>query len=188
RTLFSIIQNCLTTIFLCTWVSVHLNVPPAGLGLVAGTWRKLQMLLITLIAPELMFGFAARQYLVAKWIAKSQCVSLLLKYSLSATQGFFFVMGGFVTPGGGRPIVTEDQLGRYLDGIGKIKDEIIKDKSKNDRLSKLWTLVHVVCFATYCVARLKERLPISRLETATVGFAIIHSCTYVCWMKKPRDV
>jgi hypothetical protein len=29
------------------------------------------MVLITLIAPELMLGFAARQYVVAHWFAKS---------------------------------------------------------------------------------------------------------------------
>jgi hypothetical protein len=72
RTLFSIVQICLTTVFLCTWVSLHLNVPQFGLGFFACTRRRLRMLLITLIAPELMFGFAARQYVVAKWLAGSK--------------------------------------------------------------------------------------------------------------------
>jgi hypothetical protein len=97
RTLLDIIGPCLSTILLCTWVSLHLNVPPpkpydlpeqrvftwAFFGLRrkivihlarAIPWRKIQMMLIVLIAPELMLAFAARQYVVAKWVSKGkQC-------------------------------------------------------------------------------------------------------------------
>ncbi|KAJ7331370.1 hypothetical protein DFH08DRAFT_814678 [Mycena albidolilacea] len=186
RTLFSIVQICLTTVFLCTWVSLHLNVPQPGLGFFACTRRRLRMLLITLIAPELMFGFAARQYVVAKWLAGT--------YGVSRTHGFFLCMGGFVTrdsrdPTVTHPIMAGGRLGAStMEAIKYVRKEDIEDKSKADNLSKLWTLLQVGWFTVCCAARLKESLPLSGLETAAVGFAFIHCCTWLLWRKKPRDV
>ncbi|KAJ6565526.1 hypothetical protein DFH09DRAFT_875239, partial [Mycena vulgaris] len=61
RRLFDIVWGCLTTIFACTWVSVHPNVPPPNQSWLALLWRRLQMMFIVVIAPELMVAFPARQ-------------------------------------------------------------------------------------------------------------------------------
>ncbi|KAF7369906.1 hypothetical protein MSAN_00620100 [Mycena sanguinolenta] len=61
RTLFSVVWGCLATIFACTWVSVHPNVPPPNQSRLQLFWRRLKMMLIAMIAPEIMVGFAARQ-------------------------------------------------------------------------------------------------------------------------------
>ncbi|KAJ7119939.1 hypothetical protein C8R43DRAFT_900818 [Mycena crocata] len=60
RRLFDIIWGCLATIFACTWVSVHPNVPPPSQSCLALFWRRLKLMLVAVIAPELMVGFAAR--------------------------------------------------------------------------------------------------------------------------------
>ncbi|KAJ7897714.1 hypothetical protein B0H14DRAFT_3124604 [Mycena olivaceomarginata] len=180
RPLFRIIWSCLTTIGLSTWVSLRLNVPPSRLGFFARTWRKLRMVLITLIAPELMLGFAARQYVVAHWFAKT--------YNVSRTHGFFFAMGGFVTRDGHQPIVTKAQLQQYLKGIGDVKEKDIVDKSKDDGLITCIMIMQVVWFAAQKAARLHEGLPISTLETTTVAFAAIQMFTWMFWRRKPRDV
>ncbi|KAF7369972.1 hypothetical protein MSAN_00627100 [Mycena sanguinolenta] len=123
RTLFSIVWGCLATIFACTWV--------------------LKMMLIAIIAPEVMVGFAARQYFGSRELAN--------EYKFSSTQAFFFCMGGFVSPTG-HPIATKEQLGHPIASkeqledpdvdselqraIQKVNDKEIKDKSKGDALSK----------------------------------------------------
>ena len=70
RSLFSIVISCLTTVFACTWVSVHPNVPPPDQSWLALFWRRLKMMLIAIIAPEVMVGLAARQFLAARELSK----------------------------------------------------------------------------------------------------------------------
>ncbi|KAJ7769056.1 hypothetical protein B0H14DRAFT_2259724, partial [Mycena olivaceomarginata] len=65
RKLFDIVWGCLATIFACTWVSVHPNVPPPRQSWLALLWRRLKMMLLAVLAPELIVAFAARQSLVA---------------------------------------------------------------------------------------------------------------------------
>ncbi len=66
RTLFKIIWNCLATIIICAWVSVHPNVPPSGY------WRalrqRLKTMIWTIIAPELILAWAVRQWFAAREI------------------------------------------------------------------------------------------------------------------------
>jgi hypothetical protein len=72
RRLFDIIWGCLTTLFACTWVSVHPNVPPPNQGAFALLLRRLKMMLVAVIAPELMVGFAARQLWAARRFLKGR--------------------------------------------------------------------------------------------------------------------
>lgn len=72
RTLFDIVCGCLTTIFVCTWVSVHPNVPAPNQGRIMTLGRRLRLMLLTVIAPELMVGFAARQFLSARRFSKGR--------------------------------------------------------------------------------------------------------------------
>ncbi|KAJ7206558.1 hypothetical protein GGX14DRAFT_396942 [Mycena pura] len=69
RRLFDIVWGCLTTIFACTWVSAHPNVPPPRptrpdafwptlkwklVVALLSIWRRLKLMLIAVIAPELV--------------------------------------------------------------------------------------------------------------------------------------
>src|ERR1700735_5042134 len=77
RQLFDVVWGCLATIFACTWVSVHPNVPRPGQSWLALLWRRLKLMLIAVVAPELMVGFAARQFLAAQRLSKSRLMFLL---------------------------------------------------------------------------------------------------------------
>ncbi|KAJ7761218.1 hypothetical protein DFH07DRAFT_918404 [Mycena maculata] len=80
QTLLHLIWSCLLTIFLCAWVSLRLNVPPPKQGVLARFWRKLRMMLIALIVPELILGFAARQYVIADWFTTgAKCFILSMR-------------------------------------------------------------------------------------------------------------
>ncbi|KAF7300770.1 hypothetical protein MKEN_01302200 [Mycena kentingensis (nom. inval.)] len=77
RQLSDIIWSCIVTTFACVWVSVHPNVPPPAPHEPRGTaslwaklrwtlleshwgatWARLKLMLVALLAPELIFGFA----------------------------------------------------------------------------------------------------------------------------------
>ncbi|KAJ6491491.1 hypothetical protein DFH09DRAFT_1377261 [Mycena vulgaris] len=185
RRLFDIVWGCLTTIFACTWVSVHPNVPPPNQGWLALLWRRLRMMFIVVIAPELMVGFAGRQLFVAWRFSK--------EFILTFTHGFFFSMGGFVSQIG-HPIATFEQLedsvlgSEYLSAIHKVKVADITARSKGDTLSKGIALTQGLWFITQCIARVQQHLPITELEVATLAFAVVNIFIWSIWWKKPLDV
>ncbi|KAJ6533560.1 hypothetical protein B0H19DRAFT_1324296, partial [Mycena capillaripes] len=183
RKLFDIIWGCLATIFAATWVSVHPNVPPPNQSWLALLGRRLRMMLVAIIAPELMVGFAARQFFTARWYSKSEY--------MSKTHGFFISMGGFVSRTGRHPITTPKQLRAiaiYLTDIRAVDVEDIKDKSKGDALSKGVALFQGLWFITQCIARVHQNLPITELEVATLAFSVVNVLIWGLWWNKPLDV
>ncbi|KAJ7257597.1 hypothetical protein C8J57DRAFT_1027823, partial [Mycena rebaudengoi] len=180
RKLFDIIWGCFVTIFACTWVSVHPNVPPPNQGPLTLLWRRLKMMLIAIIAPEVMVGFAARQFFTSRWYAN--------EHKISKTHGFFISMGGFVSHVGHHPVTTPDAVHKYLDAIRAVDVEDIKDKSKGDALSKGSAFAQGAWFMTQCFARLAQNLPVSELEIATLAFAVVNVFIWLLWWNKPLDV
>ncbi|KAJ7651822.1 hypothetical protein B0H17DRAFT_1215166 [Mycena rosella] len=68
--LSNLVWGCLATRFAATWVSVHPNVPAPGQGWWKSPLRRLGIMLVAIIAPELIVFFAARQLAVARKLAK----------------------------------------------------------------------------------------------------------------------
>ena len=58
------------TIFGCTWVAVHPNIPDAEETWFTGGLRRLQLMVIAVIAPEMVIMWALRQWLAAHKLAK----------------------------------------------------------------------------------------------------------------------
>ncbi|KAG0702525.1 hypothetical protein DFH29DRAFT_494408 [Suillus ampliporus] len=65
RSLWSIIWSCAATLFACTWTAIHPNIPGMEEGKFAITSRRLFIMIVALIAPELMITWAARQFFSA---------------------------------------------------------------------------------------------------------------------------
>lgn len=78
RSLWSLIRSSLTTIFLCTWVAIHPNVPePIPTHVRQSIWRKwhfymrtivierLSLFVCALLVPEYILAWAIRQRMVA---------------------------------------------------------------------------------------------------------------------------
>ncbi|KAF7369905.1 hypothetical protein MSAN_00620000 [Mycena sanguinolenta] len=181
RTLFSVVWGCLATILACTWVSVHPNVPPPNQSRLQPFWRRLKMMLIGIIAPEVMVGFAARQHFGAHKLRK--------EFNFSRTHGMFFCMGGFVSSDR-HPIATREQLEdpEFQTAIRNVDEEDIKDKAKGDALSKGVALLQGLWFIVQCVARVHQRLAVTQLEVATLAFAIVNIFIWLLWWNKPLDV
>ncbi|KAJ6570914.1 hypothetical protein DFH09DRAFT_982308 [Mycena vulgaris] len=185
RGLFGIVWGCLITVFALTWVSVRPNVPSPDQSRLMLFWRRLGMMALGVLAPELMVGFAARQFLTVRMLSK--------KFGFSRPHAFFFAMGGFVSQIG-RPITTVKQLEdpvlgpEYLLAIQKIKVADIMDKSKGDALSKGAALAQGLWFTAHALARVSQRLLVTKLEIATLAFVGMHFLTWLLWQEKPLDV
>ncbi|KAJ7861604.1 hypothetical protein B0H13DRAFT_2072707 [Mycena leptocephala] len=185
RRLFDIVWGCATTIFACTWVSVHPNIPPSNQTRLSLFGRRLRLMLFAMIAPELMVGFAARQFLVAREFSKD--------FNVSKTHGFFFSMGGFVSQDRRHHIARlrdfEGRLGReYILAIQNVDEEDIMDKSKGDVLSKGVALAQGLWFTAQWLARVVQHLPVTELEVATMAFAVVNVFIWILWWGKPLDV
>ena len=68
RSITDILWSCFATLFACTWLSVHPNMPGADAGFWKIARRRLEIMLWALICPELIIAWAARQWLAARWL------------------------------------------------------------------------------------------------------------------------
>ncbi|KAJ7136404.1 hypothetical protein C8R43DRAFT_614351 [Mycena crocata] len=126
RSIFGIVWGCLTTIFACTWVSVHPNIPARGQSSSRILCRRLGMMLMTVIAPEIMVFFVANQYFFARSFSK--------KFGVSLSHGFYFAMGGFVTRGSQTQLTRLEELDEpLLDDIRAIDSAKILDNFKQEQ-------------------------------------------------------
>ncbi|KAF9065789.1 hypothetical protein BDP27DRAFT_1424533 [Rhodocollybia butyracea] len=171
RTVPEIIWSCLTTIFACTWVAVHPNIPSRHDSYQDLLWRRVKILAVALIAPEYIILWAANQL----WSSK-RAVKQLHNYSgcsdWTLTHGMFLIMGGFM--------LTKDS--------GEVIGSEIMDRSKGDVVSKTLVLVQTTWFIAQVISRALQHLPITELEITTVAFASLNILTYILWWTKPLDV
>ena len=121
RTIWNIVWSCVVTIFSCTWVAVHPNVP-CPKKQEANGWiqrcirnpllsfveHRLPLFICALLVPKYVLAWAIRQFLRSRKIAKGEfelwgkylSITMILSKSLldqgwSTTHGFFVIMGGF---------------------------------------------------------------------------------------------
>lgn len=69
RGTFSILSSCLTTLVLCVWTAVHLNIPETGKEHLQ-KYRRAGWLVLGLLAPELVAWNAWEQYRKASRITQ----------------------------------------------------------------------------------------------------------------------
>ena len=70
RSIWNIIWSCSSTIFACSWIAVHLNIPTPKDSQGTVLLRRLAIIGCILIAPETVILWAARQHFGAKYYAK----------------------------------------------------------------------------------------------------------------------
>ena len=70
RSLGDIIRSCVITILLCTWVSMHPNIPSPDERWPKLALRRVGLLLLALFVPEAVIGWALRQRQAAAELAK----------------------------------------------------------------------------------------------------------------------
>ncbi|KIK53965.1 hypothetical protein GYMLUDRAFT_178282 [Collybiopsis luxurians FD-317 M1] len=192
RTLAQIVWSCTSVVIACTWVSVHPNVP----GPTESSWRILRrrigLMMITLIAPELLVLWAARQWFAARRLSK-----VYKNDGWTMTHAFFALMGGFALYKGRTCICVLRHTSDYPDEtlfighakfIGETSQREIGDLCHRDVLGKLVAVSQTAWFMIQLAARSVEGLPITELEIMTLAFATMNVAIYYFWWNKPQDV
>ena len=191
RSIYNILWSCLSTIFTCTWIVVHPNIPAPGDSQWAVLRRRMAIVSFVLIAPEMVILWAGRQYFAARTFAKKHEEN---HPSWTRAHAFFVIMGGFILREGGKPVrILEARELEELSEVGKIEwptitEEEIADRSKGDYLSKTIVLFQTTWFIVQCIVRGVCGLDVTELELVTLAFATLTSVIYFFWWDKPLDV
>ena len=90
RSSVSILLSSSAVILICTWKSLHLNVPSPRYGLSRRMTIKSLYFLLALLAPELLVAMAAQDHFSARRVEK-----MFKDGRFTLTHGFFANMGGF---------------------------------------------------------------------------------------------
>ncbi|CAG7918041.1 unnamed protein product [Penicillium olsonii] len=193
RGTLSLITTCLATIFLCTWVVIHPRVYKRESYAI---FHKLALFVKTIFAPE----FIAVEGL-QEW---AQCRRMERECAKLTNGGFRLIHAFYIsmlalryrTPNGDRVIwpnqytwLLQQRLIEWDDHpTWGLSIEDIWDKSKSDSAAKLLALIQVSWFSAQCLLRICHHLPLSQLESMTLGYIPLFIVTYFFWWNKPKDV
>ena len=208
RSIWNILWSSLATIFACSWVSVHPNIPGPDEAWWKVLLRRLELMFWAVVSPELLISWAFRQWLGARNLEnlyKGELSIICSKYShilstklldkgWTKTHGYFIQMGGFVLFEGedAKGVLSPGRFSRLL--LAKkiefpiITVEEIQDRSKGDGFSKTIALGQTLWFVVQCLARRAEHLDLTLVELLTLSLAVLNGVMYFLWWHKPLDV
>ncbi|KAF8660448.1 hypothetical protein AX16_001628 [Volvariella volvacea WC 439] len=193
RTIYDILYSCIGVILLCTYISIHHNIPDQNDSWAKVTWIKIRTTLYALLAPEVVIMWAIRQRIMAGRIAEEN-----KHRGWTKTHGFFVQMGGLMQHVGGgqggyqivgtttgRKDMTVDWKGIK---IPRIPEKEIMDHGKGDILAKAIVLLQTTWFVAQCIARRFQGLVLTEIELVTLAFAALNGITYGLWWNKPLNI
>ncbi|KAK3934097.1 hypothetical protein QBC46DRAFT_368427 [Diplogelasinospora grovesii] len=177
RSTLGILWSSLSTIWLCTWTCLCLNIPEPG----TRGWRfllyKFRWQLFAILFPEVLVASAAEQ-----WVSARQSVDTFdrLGYSewWSIRHGFLADMGSFQLA----YLVEHNHL-----AMPHLSPDDIRAVNKADGLGRAFTLVQVVWFCFACLDRACGRIGLTPLELETLTFILCTFHTFFFWYHKPLD-
>ncbi|KAK5988416.1 hypothetical protein PT974_12570 [Cladobotryum mycophilum] len=208
RGTLSLLFSCIFTLTLCVWSAVHLNLPKHDESQMGHTYQYFKWSILGIFGPELVIWAAWRQYISARALTKFIQEGAGADKRTEAMQhwtmvhSFYAGMGGFIfdltipdmasgpsfIPNQRRLHVTPRGV-QLLAQCGLLPDITrgdITDKSKTDGSGKLICCVQVAWMVIQAIARVAVGLPITPLETNTIGHVICALINYVLWWHKPR--
>jgi len=157
RSIADILWSCLATTFLCTWVTVHPNVPPQDEHLVVSTLRRLHIMIWALLCPEIVLAWAARQWIAAKKIHKTFERRVLSRVMISGSlfidkgwtmaHAFCLVMGGFALHRDDEElcVLYPEQFQQLYESediiFPNVKPGELDDRSKADVVAKIIVII-----------------------------------------------
>jgi hypothetical protein len=201
RGTWTLLLSSLSTTFLCTWVVIHPRIDRTFRHRIL---HKVALLIKTIIAPEFIAVEAAQEWAQARRIVK-QC-SESTGGELKLVHAFYIGMLGVryrILPdekGSGREftrVLWPTQfiwllrnghiVWDHLQDWG-LSEELINDKSNADSMAKLIALGGVAKFSIECISRVYHHLPVSALESMTLGYIPLFALSYFFWWLKPKDI
>ncbi|KAF8630484.1 hypothetical protein AX17_005407 [Amanita inopinata Kibby_2008] len=191
RTLQSIVLGSVSTIFLCTWVALHLNIPRDPKN--PGRFRRLWFMLGALVGPEVVFSFA-----FSDWVDGCDMLRQILEKHPECTwteiHAQFAQMGGFQlvhTDGTKEQMHGKEFFDRVLEDsidIPDITEDEIIDRSKGDAIAKAIVVLQTTWFVVQCAHRVSQGLTVTELEITALGHTAMNLLVYWCWWNKPLDI
>ena len=192
RGTLDIIWSCASTLAICCWAMVHLNVPAQSDKHWTLFLRKLRWLMLALLAPELVMLFACGQ-----WASAQRSVAdmkALGHHKWTMVHAFYADMGGFllVSPDSTPFPISAKQV-HYLVSQGflqlpNITRAEIWDKSKADMFAKSVASFQAAWLVAQVVSRGVQRLPVTLLELSTVALISCTGAALYFWFFKPLNV
>ena len=209
RSLLDILWSCLATLFACSWVSVHPNIPGSDESWWRIFLRRLELMFWSAFAPEMIITWALRQWLGARKLKKlykggemypiyPEILNhkiLLLDNGWTKTHGHFIQMGGFMlfdSEGNiAKGVLTLEIFSELLREkkieFPKVPVEEIEDRSKSDGFPKTIALSQTMWFVAQCIARRAQHLDLTLVELLTLSLALLNGVMYFLWWNKPMD-
>ena len=192
RGTMSIIWSCVVTTFLCCWSVLVINLPGPESTQWSTISRKLFLLGLCAVAPEIIFQVALGQWLSARNSKRLFNASGYSEWTLR--HSFFVDMGGLhlQCPGHSSFPINTRQLHYLIDkeyvDYPSIKENQIRDRNKVDGTLRIITLVQTLFFMTNMLLRAIQKLAITALELSTSAFVVMSISITVFWFRKPADV
>ncbi len=192
RGTMDIIWSCASTIFICVWVMLHLNVTAKREKRWHIWLRKLRWFVLALLAPELLMLFAGGQ-----WASARRSVAEMKKIGVTdwtMVHAFYADSGGFMLVARDSiPFpVTARQIHYLVDKRHLREPEITReeiwDKSKADMFAKVIAGVQSAWFTAQIIARAVQHLPVTLLELSTIALMTCTATTLFFWFHKPLNV
>lgn len=186
-----IIWSCFFAVLVCTWTVLHLNLPAESENGWRLKLRKMKWMTIAIVMPEVVTCSAFVQRVAARDSVRSMgqrgCAWTL-------SRAFYFDMGGvWLKPRMSDPFPINAAQLEYL--ITKevlpcptLTEREIWDRSKADKFAKTFAVLQIFWLAIQSAARGAQKMPVTPLEIATLGFMIPSLASFVLWWKKPVDI
>ena len=194
RGTIDIIWSCVSTVFLCLWSMLHLNVPAPSDGFWTIFWRKARWLLLGVLAPEVPMLMACGQWSSAKRSVQQMRDLGFNDDQWTMSHAFFADSGGIVLQlQDDEPFpISAKQLAWLLRqrhaALPAMTERDIKDKSKGDKCTKALAVLQTAWFMIQMIGRGAEHLPITPIELASAALALTSLTTLWFWLDKPLDV
>lgn len=189
---FDIVQTCVTTVFICTYSMLVLNLPSPKESRMRIICRRILWMCIGILGPEFPLTYAAGQWSRAK---QSTIAFEVAGYpAWTMRHAFFADMGGFVLQprnGPSFPVSGKQLLWLIINEkvqYPKHTMEELWDKSKQDRIVKIITAAQVTYFVLQCIGRAAQKLAITTLELNTLAIVVCSLMTSYAWLHKGADV
>ncbi|KAF2812833.1 uncharacterized protein BDZ99DRAFT_437541 [Mytilinidion resinicola] len=187
-----ILSSSLSTIWLCTWTCLCLNIPLARSRRgYRALLHKFRWQLFAIFFPEVLVGTAAEQ-----WLSARQSVTAFSRLGHSQwtiRHGFFADMGGILVAFRDcEPFPVDSQQLAYLVenkhlAMPAISVDDILCVDKANGLARFLTMVQMLWFCVSCIARGASGLGFSTLEVSTLAFIFCTLHTFFFWYYKPLD-
>ena len=196
RSTLSILWNALYTIFVCTWVIQHLNVPPQGpkvhllKSFLRSFWSQFKWMLATIMLPDYLVGKAFGDYMDVREFKKTKHIR-----NWTVTHAYYCIPGGFLLefPSKEEPTAINTAQLLYLlnknaiDCTPTITEAEIKEKGQGDFFAKLLAVFQLIWLIIQLITRKTLNLPSTKIEITTLSFAVCSLVTYILWFWKPQS-